>query len=120
MMDDRSREDIVSVRHYHALNEEAVTIGGKMHSVSKEKHNIPLVLVPPLGVHAWIFDLLFERSLVKFFLAKGYDLYLIDWGAPTKEESDIGLNSYVLEWMPSALNRIREHSNNQELSIMSY
>lgn len=114
------RQDIVSVRRYHPLTDATVTISGKMHSVSQEQHKVPLVLVPPLGVHAWVFDLLFERSLVKFFLAKGYDLYLIDWGVPTSEHSDIGLDQYVLNWMPNALQKVRDYSKQEELSLMGY
>lgn len=113
-------KDLYSLRHYHSLNEKEIILDGKPVTVADIKHRVPLILVPPLGVHSWIFDLLVERSLVRFLLSQGYDVYLIDWGTPGREHTHISLEHYVLEWMPHAVASVREHSQQQEVSFMGY
>ncbi len=77
------RDGIMSVKHYKPLPGDTVELeGGQTLHVRKRRFAIPLVMVPPLGVFAWIFDLLADRSLVRYFLAHGFEVYLIDWGKP--------------------------------------
>ena len=51
---------------------------GKPLRVTRKRHRVPLVIVPPLAVNMLIYDLFPERSLVKYLLARGFDVYLID------------------------------------------
>ncbi|MBK7050960.1 MAG: alpha/beta fold hydrolase [Rhodoferax sp.] len=113
-------ESIMSVRHYPALKVKTIQVGDQDMKVMRKKHRIPLVLVPPLAATSIIFDLLPQRSVVKFFLARGFDVYLIDWGTVTARDHDLSLETYVAQWMPAALERIREHSGQQEISIFAY
>lgn len=113
-------KDLMTVRHYHPLTEDSIKVSGETLPVLPKQHRVPLVLVPPLGVYSWIFDLLLERSLVRYMLARGYDLYLIDWGAPKRDHAHISFEHYVLDWMPNALAAIREHSGEQDVSMMGY
>lgn len=114
------RDGLMSVRHYHALTEDQVTIEGQVQPVQRQRYRIPLVMVPPLGVFAWIFDLMADRSLVRYFLAHGYDVYLIDWGAPNRDDKYLTLETYVGHWLPLAMKAIREHSGRDQLSMMGY
>lgn len=114
------RDGLMSVRHYHALDEDQVLIEGRMQPVQRQKHRIPLIMVPPLGVFAWIFDLMADRSLVRYFLAHGYDVYLIDWGNPGRDDKYLTLETYVGHWFPLAMKAIREHSGSQQQSMLGY
>ncbi|MFP5440432.1 MAG: alpha/beta fold hydrolase [Gammaproteobacteria bacterium] len=114
------REGLLAVRHYPRLHTPAIVTEGDQVPVSNLRHRLPLVLVPPLGVHAWVFDLLRERSMVRYFLARGFEVYVIDWGAPGAEDYDISLDTYVNRWFPRALAAIRKHSGQQELSLLGY
>lgn len=114
------RDRIMSVRHYEPLKESEIIVAGKTVAVESHRHRTPLVLVPPLAATSMIFDLLPQRSVVRFFLAKGFDVYLIDWGEVTEDHSDLSLETYVLDWMPAALNQIRQVSGQQEVSIFAY
>lgn len=114
------RDGLMSVRHYKPLTESEVLIEGQVQPVSRERHRIPLVLVPPLGVFAWIFDLMADRSLVRYLLAHGYDVYLIDWGNPGRDDRFLTLETYVGYWFPVAMQAIREHSGSREQSLLGY
>lgn len=114
------RDGLMSVKHYSPLPLGAVQIDGKSIQVRQRRFAVPLVLVPPLGVFAWVFDLMAERSMVKYFLAHGFDVYLIDWGTPRAEDSQLSLETYVSDWFPKAMQAIRTHSGSEEQSILGY
>lgn len=112
---------ITSVRYYPPLEEERIELAdGATLVVQGEKHGVPLVFVPPLAARPTIFDLMPNRSLVKYFVARGYRVYLIDWGEPGREHAHYGLGDYVDDLMPEALKRIREHAQAQELSLFGW
>lgn len=114
------RDRIMSVRHYLPLEEDSVNIGDEVMDVRQDRHRVPLVLVPPLAATSMIFDLMPHRSVVRYFLAKGFDVYLIDWGDVTEDHSDLSLETYVVEWMPEIMRQVRKVSGVQDVSIFSY
>ena len=114
-------DGIMSVKHYKPLQSPTVTLeGGQTLHVRSRRFATPLVMVPPLGVFAWIFDLLADRSLVRYFLAHGFEVYLIDWGKPGREDAGLSLETYVNDWFPKAMKAIREHSGEEEVSLLGY
>ena len=58
--------------------------------------------------------------MVRYLMARGYDVYLLDWGKPSQSEREIGLNTYVNEWMPAAVQAVREHAECDEISLVGY
>jgi polyhydroxyalkanoate synthase len=108
---------LVSLRHYSRLKEDAILVDGQTLRVAQKQHRVPLVIVPPLAINMLIYDLVPERSLVKFLLARGFDVYLIDWGIPGFKHTHYNLHTYVAELMPEFLDKVREHSGEKELSL---
>jgi polyhydroxyalkanoate synthase len=108
---------LVKLRHYLPLTDDEIKVDGLPVTVNKNTHKVPLVIVPPLAVNMLIYDLFPERSLVKYYLAQGFDVYLIDWGMPTRKHTHYNLNTYVTEFMPEFLAKIREHSGQKQLSL---
>jgi polyhydroxyalkanoate synthase subunit PhaC len=88
--------------------------------VPRERHAVPLVLVPPLGVTTETFDLLPNRSLVRYMAGRGFQTYLIDWGRPEKRHAHLGLKDYAIDMMGEALAQVRAHSGSRELSLMGW
>ncbi|HET8731223.1 MAG TPA: alpha/beta fold hydrolase [Moraxellaceae bacterium] len=113
-------DGLMTVKHYKPLKEESVTIEGVTLKVRQRRFATPLVLVPPLGVFAWIFDLMADRSMAKYFLAHGFEVYLVDWGVPRESDQDISLETYVMDWFPKAMKAIRAHSGSEEQSMLGY
>lgn len=114
------RSGIMSVRHYSPLVGDSIEVGKETVEVSSDRHAVPLLLVPPLAATSMIFDLMPHRSIVRYFLAKGFDVYLVDWGEVTEDHSDLSLETYVLEWMPEVMQSVRRDSGSKEVSIFSY
>jgi len=116
-------DGIMSVRHYQPLDESQIEVAGEQMDVedgATRAAKIPVLLVPPLAATSLIFDLMPHRSVVRYFLARGFDVYLVDWGDVTADHSDLSLESYVMGWMPQIVDSVVSHSKSNELSIFSY
>jgi polyhydroxyalkanoate synthase len=109
--------DLVKLRHYLPISQDEIMVDGIPMTVNKNTHKVPLVIVPPLAVNMLIYDLFPERSLVNYFVAQGFEVYLIDWGTPTRKHTHYNLNTYVSEFMPEFLAKVREHSGQKKLSL---
>lgn len=113
--------DLMQVRYYDLPGEDDVTLAdGSQMPIRRKRHSVPLVLVPPLGVTVETFDLLPQRSLVRYFVARGFKVYLIDWGKPQKRHAHLGLMDYADTMFSDALESVRNHSGSQEVSLMGW
>lgn len=111
---------LLSVRKYPALTETEILIGDEIVKVRKKRHKIPVVLIPPLAADPLNFDLMPHRSLVRFLLAHGYKVYLVDFGSPDIDHSHLGLVDYTTIMIPDALAKIRSDSRQKEISLLGY
>ncbi|KAA1172774.1 alpha/beta fold hydrolase [Marinobacter salinexigens] len=110
-------DGLVSLRYYPPLGEDSIQLGDEVIAVERQTHRTPVVIIPPLAVNMLIYDLFPQRSLVRFLRAKGFEVYLIDWGVPGREHTHYNMHTYAAELLPAYLNRVREHSGEQELSL---
>jgi polyhydroxyalkanoate synthase subunit PhaC len=55
----------------------------------------PLVMIPPQINKHYILDLAKGRSLTEYVVAQGIPFFTVVWRNPTKEQRDLGLDSYV-------------------------
>jgi polyhydroxyalkanoate synthase subunit PhaC len=81
---------------------------------------LPVLLVPPLMVKPFIFDLYPGRSLVKYLLDRGFAVFLVDFGEPDAADSYVTLDDYVLDWLPTAIREVRTAMGSRELSLLGY
>ena len=113
--------DPMAVRYYGLPDEDDIELAdGSRLPIEREQHRVPLVLVPPLGVTTETFDLMPQRSLVRYMAARGYKTYLIDWGKPRKEHAHYGLGDYADRMFGQALEKIRAHSGSADVSLMGW
>ena len=57
-------------------------------------HRIPLLMVPPMINKYYIMDLAPGRSMIEFFVAQGYQVFVISWCNPGRRDRHWDLNSY--------------------------
>lgn len=89
--------------------------------VPKEKrHPVPFLLVFALMNRPYILDLRPGHSFVEYMVNKGYDLYLLDWGAPGPEDKHLKFDDYVLDYMPRAIRKIKALSESEEFSMLGW
>jgi poly[(R)-3-hydroxyalkanoate] polymerase subunit PhaC len=83
-------------------------------------HPVPLLLVFALMNRPYILDLRPGHSFVEFMLQHGYDVYLLDWGAPGIEDKNLKFDDYTLEYMPRAIRRMKDVSGATEFSLLGW
>ena len=86
----------------------------------EQLHPVPMLLVFALMNRPYILDLRPGHSFVEFMLQHGYDVYLLDWGAPGIEDKNLKFDDYTLEYMPRAIRRMKEVSGSSEFSLLGW
>ncbi len=105
--DEIYRDGPMSVRHYPPLQETEIPVEQSMLPVAQEQHRVPVLLVPTLAATAVCFDLFPNRSVVRYLLAQGFDVYLIDWGEVNFSQRHQSAEQYIRTWFATAMDSVR-------------
>ncbi|WHZ11638.1 MAG: Polyhydroxyalkanoic acid synthase [Burkholderiaceae bacterium] len=89
-------------------------------TTADEVYRVPLLVVMAPTNKAYILDLAPGQSLVEFLLGRGYDVYLIDWNAPTDDERDLRIDDYVQRFIPDCIRRVQQDSGEQDVTLVGY
>jgi polyhydroxyalkanoate synthase len=87
---------------------------------AEQRHKVPLFLVFALMNRPSILDLRPGYSFVEYMLKQGYDVYLLDWGAPGPEDKDLKFDDYVLDYLPRAIRKLKAVSGFDEFSMLGW
>jgi polyhydroxyalkanoate synthase len=63
-------------------------------------------------------DLQPGRSVVEALLARGVDLYMIDWGYPTRKDQFLTIDDHVNGYMDTMVDFIRHRHNLEKINLM--
>ncbi|MFA5860569.1 MAG: class III poly(R)-hydroxyalkanoic acid synthase subunit PhaC [Candidatus Thermoplasmatota archaeon] len=88
--------------------------------LAPRKTRTPLLIVYALVNRPSILDLQSDRSVVRRFLEAGHDVYLIDWGTPTRLDRNLTLDDYVNRYIHGAVRAIKRESGATKVSILGY
>ena len=86
----------------------------------QERHPVPLLLIFALMNRPYILDLRPGHSFVEFMLTRGFDVYLLDWGAPGLEDKHLKFDDYTLEYIPRAIRKVKALSGSEEFSMLGW
>lgn len=89
------------------------------HGVTK-RHDVPVLIIPPLMVKPDIYDLRPGHSFVEFLLRRGFDVFLVDFGRPDATDRDFRLEDYLLHPINTSVEKIRELTGSPQVSIFGY
>ncbi len=71
---------------------------------------VPILLVYALVGRYTMLDLQDDRSFVRHLLKSGMDVYVVDWGHPTRVDRYAGLNDYVNDYLTACIDEMcRRH-----------
>jgi polyhydroxyalkanoate synthase len=87
---------------------------------ARERHPVPLLLVFALMNRPYILDLRPGHSFVEFMVSRGYDVFLLDWGAPGPEDKNLKFDDYALEYMPRAIRKLKAITGSEEFSMLGW
>src|SRR3954469_9309243 len=83
-------------------------------------HSTPILLVPPLAAPAWCFDLRQGCSLAEHLLARGYPTYVVDYGAISFSDRALGLEHWVDDVIPKAIEAVVRDSGRSEIQLVGW
>lgn len=80
----------------------------------------PILLVPPLAAPATCFDLRRGCSLAEHLTALGYPTYLVDYGAISFSDRALGLEHWVEDVIPTAVDRVWADAGGRPVQIVGW
>ena len=88
--------------------------------LTDEIYRVPVLLVMATTNRGYIFDLTPGQSLVEYLLRRGYDVFMLDWEAPRPDEKTLDLASYVLDFLPTCIARVKHVTGEPDVSLLGY
>ena len=98
------QEDRVKLKHYAP--------------VTDTKVRTPLLVVYALINRETMLDLQPGRSVVESLLARGVDVYMIDWGYPTRKDRFLTIDDHVNGYMDTMVDFIRKKHRLEKINLM--
>jgi polyhydroxyalkanoate synthase len=98
------REDRLTLKHYAPIVEDGP--------------RTPLLIVYALINRETMLDLQPGRSVVQNFLKEGIDLYMVEWGYPTRKDRYLTIDDHVNGYMDNVIDFIRQRHNLPKINLM--
>jgi len=86
---------------------------------TKSTYKTPVLIVYALVNTYQMLDLQPDRSYIKNLLDAGLDVYLIDWGYPTKIDKYLTMDDYINGYIDNCVDFIRDEHNLDKINILS-
>lgn len=99
-------EDRIKLKHYFRPES------------AENKLKTPLLVIYALINRETMLDLQPDRSVVKSFLNAGIDLYMMDWGYPTRKDRFLTIDDHVNGYINNVVDYIREKNGIPKINLM--
>jgi polyhydroxyalkanoate synthase len=85
---------------------------------NKPTAKAPLLISYALVNRPYMVDLQADRSIVKGLLARGEDVYIIDWGYPDRSDRYLTLEDYIERFLGGAVDHLRRASGLDAINLL--
>ena len=83
-------------------------------------YRVPILLVMATTNRGYIFDMVPGQSLVEYLCLAGFDVFMLDWEAPRADEKTLTLERYVLDFLPTAVERVKRETGEPDVTVVGY
>jgi polyhydroxyalkanoate synthase len=80
----------------------------------------PILVVYALINKSYVLDLQHDKSWIKSLLSQGFDVYLIDWKAPTSADKYISFDDYVNCYIDDCVDIVLKKTKMDKLTLHGY
>ncbi len=108
--------DISVTPHEIVYAEDRVKL--KHYTPAEKKHDLPLLIVYALINRETMLDLQPGRSVIQNFLDEGIEIYMIDWGYPTRKDRYLTIDDHVNGYMDNIVDFIRDRHDLPKINLM--
>lgn len=88
--------------------------------VTQKQHKTPLLITYAVINRYHILDIHPEKSWVRNLLQQGFDVYMIDWGIPSKMDRYQDFDDYVNVYMDKCVEFVKEEASVDKISLQGY
>jgi len=83
-----------------------------------ELHKTPMLIVYALVNRPAVADLQEDRSMIRNLVKQGMDVYLIDWGYPSRADRWLTLDDYINGYIDNCVDFIREQHGLDKINLL--
>ena len=80
----------------------------------------PVVIVTPWINKFYVLDLTAKKSMVKFLVDQGFDVYITSWKNPTAEMRDVSFDDYLMEGVGQIIETARGLAGAKKVHCVGY
>lgn len=80
----------------------------------------PILMVPSLINRHYVLDLAPGKSLVEFLVAQGHDVFMLDWGKPTRADRHATFDDVTDERLGRAIREAARRSPDDQVHLLGY
>ena len=89
-------------------------------SEAPRRYKTPIVFVYALIGAYYILDISEDKSFVRYLLDKGFDVYMVDWGKPSKVEGKNTIGDYIEKYLDRGIEKVIEISGSKQVNLFGY
>jgi polyhydroxyalkanoate synthase len=82
--------------------------------------HLPVLLIPPLAAPTICFDLRRGCSMAEHLLGLGHPTYMVDYGSIAFSDRDLGLEHWVQDVLPRAIEQVSAHSDGKPVQVVGW
>jgi polyhydroxyalkanoate synthase len=84
------------------------------------QNDLPVLLVPPLAAPSRCFDLRRGHSLAEHLIGRGHPTYLVEYGAISFSDRELGLEHWVEDVIPTAVRKVSADTGGQPVQLVGW
>jgi len=84
------------------------------------KIQTPILIVYALINKSYILDLQQDKSWIRNLAEQGFDVYLLDWKAPTNADKYVSFNEYVNSYLDECVDLVLNQSSVEKINLQGY
>jgi len=89
-------------------------------SEAEKRYRTPLLVVFALVNRPYILDLLPHKSVVRQFLNRGFDVFLVDWGVPSEGDKHLSVEDYIERYLHNVVRHVCDLTGVERISLLGY
>jgi polyhydroxyalkanoate synthase len=87
---------------------------------TEHQHSVPLLIVPPFINKYYILDLDRKKSLVRWLLDQGFNVFMVSWVNPDGSYRDINFDDYLFDGVLVALDAVQKVAKTDHVNAAGY
>src|SRR5437867_6047058 len=90
------------------------------HSLVKRVSHTPILVVYALVNRSYVLDLQRNKSWIRHLLTQGFDVYLLDWKAPTRMNKYVSFDYYVNSYIDDCVEIVKNNNSADKITLHGY